>query len=398
MKYRTTYIHSLIISLIFFLSCGERRDPTALYYFPNADTTYVGVKNGLGDIIIPAEHPSLNNADINFLYFGRTNNNYKRRVFYTNNDSLIPEARYDFEKPITGPVIQFFGLSIGSKAAMEGPRIPAGEVYSRKGKFLYYIAGYAARQYTGYYIITPQPFAEGYGLYVEKGKLGYIDGVGNKITTANWEYAEPFNYGYAKVYRGRWEQVQLPGYMDHRPLNDTSNIAYINVKGEIIKHYNIAKGDKDYHILLENENGYLPYPFSYTAKEQSILDSLNNIKAIGYTNIIDILSVEYKKERLHFEITARPKPGFPYYYVQGYWGDLGDSRYTFLVHEDTHAVFHYGQPFFMEEVKTSLSQWIVNGLQETNERWSEEMPGVKLDMDVARELRYWKQKAKEEGK
>lgn len=385
------YQQFLALCVIFFLACGKKKDPGALYYFPNADTTYVGVKNGRGEIIIPAIHPALNNADINFFFFGQVAKNHKPRIFYTRKDSLIPEAHYDFEKPITGPVIRFFGLSKGSKADMEGPRIPAGEVYTRKGKFLYYLAGYTSQQYTGYYIIVPQAFSEGYGLYVEKGKLGYVDGLGNKITPALWEYAEPFNYSYAKVYNGNWEQVPVDGRVDYHALTDTSHSAYINIKGETVKPYKIAKSDKDYRVLFQN--GYLPHPFSYTAKEQQLLDSLSRIKAMAYTNIVDILDVENKKENLHFEITLQPKPGFPYYYVQGYWKTLGDATYTFLIQEHTGEIYHYGPQFFINEEKTPFAKWMANGLQEVNDRWSEEMPGVKLKIDLSKELRYWKAKA-----
>ncbi len=298
-----------LMGMVMLLSCSRsKKDPGSLYYFPNADTTFVGVKNGRGDIIIPALYPALNNADMaGFIDFLEPQT-AKQRIFYSSDARLIPEARYDFEKPLTGLVIEFTGIAKNSKADTAGPRIPAGEVYDRQGKFLYYAAGYITPENTkGYRFITLQPFMEGYRLYVEKGKLGYVDGMGNKITPAMWEFAEPFNYGYAKVYTGRWEQIPMPGYIDYKALTDTSQILYIRADGMMIKPNKAAGSGRDYYIY---EAGYLPCPFSYTDGEQQIIDSLNNIKAITYTNLVDIMCTEKEQERMCFEITARPKPGF----------------------------------------------------------------------------------------
>ncbi|PUB25906.1 WG repeat protein [Elizabethkingia sp. YR214] len=384
------YALFLITGIVLLTGCQRKKDVEALYYFPNADTTYVGVKDGRGNMIIPAIHPALNSSDIDEFYFGKSSGKHTSRIFYHNKDSLIPEARYDFEKPITGPVIQFFGLSKGSTADREGQRIPAGEVYSREGKLLYYIAGYTARQYTGYYFVTPQAFSEGYRLYVENGKLGYVDGLGNKLTSAQWEFAEPFNYGYAKVYIGRWEQVAIPGFVDYRALTDTAHTGYINLKGEIVKPYKVARSKKDYRLA---EGGYLPYPFVYTATGQKIVDSLNNIEALSYTHLTEALYAEVEQKKLHFEITLCPQTGFPYYYVQGYRKTLGNTNYTFLVDKDTWEMYQCSPDFFLTGKKIPFARWIANSLQETNDRWSEEMPGVKLKMDINKEIRYWQGKA-----
>jgi hypothetical protein len=389
---KTIYYTLLIISFPFLSSCGKQQDPESLYYFPNADTSFVGVKNGKGDIIIPAVHPSLNSADINAFYYGIASKR-KPRVFYKINPKLIPDARYDFEKPITGLVIQFFALSKGSTADMEGPRIPAGEVYDRKGKFLYYIAGYTARQYTNYDFIFPQSFSEGYGLYVEKGKLGYVDGLGNKITPALWEYAEPFNYGYAKVFNGGWQEIPMVGYVDHKPLTDTAYSEYINNKGEIVKAIQPARSPKDYYVF----NGqYLPDPFVYTEKEQQIIDSLNKIKTITYTSSADAFRTQNEGKSIHFEITARPKAGFPYYYVQGYWEQSNDAMYTFLIHQDTKEIYHYGPQFFLTDEKIPLAQWMMDGLQKVKQNWSTDAPGIKLKINIDKELEYWQSAQKEE--
>lgn len=388
---KTIHFFFALVGMAFLMSCGKQQNPESLYYFPNADTTLVGVKNGKGDIIIPAVHPTLNSTEINYFNDFAKSLKYKPRVFYPENPKLIPEAYYDFENPITGEIIQFIGIAKGAK--IEGkPRVSAGEVYNRKGKFLYYIAGYLTDENTkGYRFVRPQDFSEGYTQYVENGKLGYVDGLGNKITKALWEYAEPFNYGYAKVYNGSWTQVPLPGHADYKALTDTANIGYINYKGQRVKPIKKAISNKDYYISAEQ---YLPYPFTYTPKEQHIVDSLNSIRAINYTNMVDVAYAEGKRENIRFEITCRPKPGFPYYYLQGYWGNSGDSRYTFLVHQRTEHIFHYGSQFFVADEKTPLAEWLSTEIQEVNDRWSEENPSVKLKIDLTKELRYWEHMAR----
>lgn len=386
---KTTF-YLLVICVTLVLGCGHKREAESLYYFPNTDSTFVGVINGMGDTIIPAVHPALNASDIDHFYDGSPMPKSKPRIFYYTKPRLIPEARYDFKKPIKGTVIQFYGLSKGSDIDLP-PQIPAGEVYDRKGRFLYYVAGITGNENTkGYRFIVPEPFIEGYRHYLEQGKLGFVDGMGSKITPAIWEFAEPFNFGYAKVYHESLAQIQMPGPADHRATTDSCH-HYINAMGKRVEPCSKAKTEKDYYVF----NGeYLPYPFVYSPAAQHIVDSLNKIKAIAYTNMVDINHTE-NGESLSFEITALPKAGFPYYFVQGYWQKLGDMNYTFLVHQGTKEIFHCDSQFFITGEKTPLVQWLVKGLQEVNDRWSEENPGAQLKIDINKELRYWEKMAGE---
>ena len=78
-----------------------------LYYFYTSDSTLVGVKNEKGKIIIPAQFSGF--------------------------------KIYDTENPINEPTIEFWGTSFKNKKYdKDNPRIEAGEVYDRNGKFLYY--------------------------------------------------------------------------------------------------------------------------------------------------------------------------------------------------------------------------------------------------------------------
>ena len=137
-----------------------------LYYFYTSDSTLVGVKNEKGKIIIPAQFSGF-------------------RI-------------YDTENPINEHTIEFWGASFKNKKYdKDNPRIEAGEVYDRNGKFLYY----------------PQWFdngndiwEEGLRRYVEKNKMGFVDWFGKKVLPAKWDFATQFNYGYAIVYTGGWKR------------------------------------------------------------------------------------------------------------------------------------------------------------------------------------------------
>src|SRR5690606_25825829 len=93
----------------------------------------------------------------------------------------------------TGPTIEFNLLPSGMKYDESRPASPFGAVYDRNGRFLYYPQGYDN---------GPDYWEEGLRRYAENGKIGFVDRLGHKVTTPDWEFALPFNYGYAKVFEG----------------------------------------------------------------------------------------------------------------------------------------------------------------------------------------------------
>lgn len=121
------------ILLIFIFCAGKIFAQHQLYYFTTPDSSRVGVKDETGKIIIPA-------------------------TFYNTN--------YEFLKPITDSLIEFFGASDAPYNGPESPVIAGSAVYDRRGKLVYY----------------PQWFdngndywSEGLRRYVEGDKMGFVN-------------------------------------------------------------------------------------------------------------------------------------------------------------------------------------------------------------------------------
>ena len=244
-----------------------------LYYFYTSDSTLVGVKNEKGKIIIPAQFSGF-------------------RI-------------YDTENPINEPTIEFWGTSFKNKKYdKDNPRIEAGEVYDRNGKFLYY----------------PQWFdngndiwEEGLRRYVEKNKMGFVDWFGKKVLPAKWDFATQFNYGYAIVYTGGWKREFDKGgeHWFIAPISKKSTSYLINKKGIKVKPLKKSNNPKDY--LYEGK--YYPYPFVYNNIEQKIVDEINQLE------ILTEINHPFDKKIInHYEIVNRPNKYLPYYELKNFYG------------------------------------------------------------------------------
>ncbi|SHG55072.1 WG repeat-containing protein [Pedobacter caeni] len=315
-----------------------------LYYFYSADSNFVGVKDHLGKIIIPATH----HAGFN----------------------------YDFTQPINDPVIEFYDTSAGS-SRKDAPAIPMGEVYSREGKFLYY---------PQLFDNGPDYYAEGLRRYVDGDKMGFADQYGNKVIAAQWSFVDPFNYGYSQAYTGKWKRNYEKGgeHWTIAPDSEDAGSHVINRNGEKVLPLVKQQNPKDYL----SDGSYYPYPFSYTAKEQKITDQLNSLEVL---NRIFQLRYSDAKDlpKLQFEITERPDQRFPYYILQGYGNQKIDEDYKFLVTEDGKRIFHYS--FYVSEEHTSLRKFIISKLVESKE-YIRNHPNAPNRFDVKKHLREWKNK------
>lgn len=114
-----------------------------IYYFTTSDSTKIGVEDESGKIIFPARESA---------YLG-----------------------YDFENPITEEYLEFVGTDFNPKLPKCSPISIAGEVYDRNGKFLYYPLWFDNG--IDYY-------EEGFRRYVENGKVGFVNKLGQKIILA----------------------------------------------------------------------------------------------------------------------------------------------------------------------------------------------------------------------
>lgn len=260
-----------------------------LYYFKSDSTGLVGVKDDKDKIIVPPifeEHAK----------------------------------RYNYNKEIPEPTIEFTLLPKGQKSDFSNVVVPWGNVYSRDGKFLYHPL---------FYDNGTDYWWEGTRRYVENGKVGFVDKYGRKLTAATWDYAGWFNYGYAPVYEGNLKKIYDAGGEHWSLGSDGQMISYlINKSGQRVQGYSLKKRSNDYLY----DGLYYPYPFVYNEDEQVILNRLNK-DIIGIAIMANANRYNYKYTPLHLEITERPSAYQPHYVIQMYQGDekyLIDSEKIFV--------------------------------------------------------------------
>ncbi len=282
-----------------------------LYYFSNADKTLIGIRNAQGDTIIAPVFPR-----------------------YGGGHEL---------DSITGPTIEFNLLPAGMKYDLSKPASPLGAVYDRNGRFLYYPQGYDN---------GPDHWEEGLRRYAEDGKIGFADRLGNKVMPPNWEFALPFNYGYAKVYEGELKKV-YDRSGEHWAIapkreRDTLSAYLIDRNGHRVIPLPCQQHEKDY--LFEGK--YYPYPFHYSDDEQTIVDSINNIKAISVIYSISIYPYDEKRS-LQFEIVERPNPYSSYYVLAGY-----ENQQSIVSFQISHIFVHQhtGEMYIGHRGKKTLRQ------------------------------------------
>lgn len=316
-----------------------------LFYFINADSTAVGVKNDSGKVIIPAKFSAI--------------------------------VHYDFENPITKPTIEFWGLSSDIKSDIKSPAFPAGEVYDRNGNFLYYAQ---------YIDNGPDYWEEGVRRFVENNKMGFVNKAGQKIIPAQWAFAVPFNYGYAEVFEGNWQRKYEQGSEHWRvvPASDTTGTSLINKKGKRIEGTESPQHPKDYFF----KGKYYPYPFAYTPSEQQMVDSLNALNVLNDINLVNYYTdTERSKMLLQFEIIEYPSSWFPYYTLQGFVMQQKNGKFCFAVSPDGKTFFHL--PYFEEDGLKPLRQWIVEELEDCRKFMHSHKASNTFRFDADKALKEW---------
>lgn len=291
---------------------GQTKD--SIYYFLNpADSNLIGVKDRNNQIIIPAVYYNL--------------------------------YELDSSVPIIGPIVEFGIRPKNRSHDTTSPAIPITEVYNRKGQFLYYAQ---------FFDNGSDYFVEGLRRYVNNKKIGFVNKLGEKKIAAQWDFATPFNYGYATVYAGGWKKKLLEGG-EHWIIVPASKKSYsyvINNKGRKVQP--LAKQERPGDYPLE---GHLyPYPFKYNAKEQGIRDHLNNqkgIKEIGKSRF----NIDTSKTQ--FEIVERPTTYFPYYILQGYSNGKAIEALVFLADPTGRQFYHYNNSQYSLK-QLDLKTWIKN--------------------------------------
>lgn len=277
---------------------SAQKFPENIYYFSDEDSTKVGVKSESGKIIIPLRVSA---------FWG-----------------------YDFKNPVQEEYLEFYGTDKIKNRKKDSPLSEAGEVYDRKGNFLYYPQSYDnGLDY----------FKEGFRRFVEGDKMGFVNKSGQKVIAAEWDFATPFSYGYAKVYTGNWEKKYAKGGEHWYVVagSKDSESFLINKKGEKTLPFAKQKSDRDY--LFEGE--YYPDSFIYNEFEQKIVDKLNATSILNEISIAYCSNCTPKSDwNLNFEITEYPTEFHPFYTLQGFAKQRSNEDLVFLVSKDGHSYFH----------------------------------------------------------
>lgn len=204
------------------------------------------------------------------------------------------------------------------------PASDAGDVYSRSGQYLY----------------SPLLFdnscdywQEGMRRYVENGRVGFVRRDGSRATPAQWDFATPFEHGYATVYRGGWQKAWTDDeHWTIAPAAPDAVSEIINQRGEAVTGSSLKTAADDVKI----GGKYYPNPFAYTPAEQRIADYFNQQPVLQALSRYYVDSPEdAAKLALKFEIVERPSAALSYYVLQGFYpnSDARDDAF-FLVSAD----------------------------------------------------------------
>ncbi len=217
-----------------------------------------------------------------------------------------------------------------------------GCVFDRKGNYLYQ---------TFLYDNGADFRVEGYQRMVKNGKVGYANREGEIVIQPQFDFASPFNYGYARVCNGcYWEHIDK----EHKIVVG-GKWWTINKQGEKVAP--LTKQTQTNEVNIDDH--YYPYPFSYSKKEQKILQffrrQMKLLADIHYVNVYPLA----KPKVLYFEIVERPSKHFPFYSVYAYDNRKQPIDDKFLVSEDGKSFFYVAY----DGEKTPFADWLQGQIQ-----------------------------------
>ena len=141
---------------------------------------------------------------------------------------MLPDAHHYAEAklPIRGHTIEICFSEHFNENRDDAIAADAGDVFSRSGQYLYSPIVYDN---------GCDYWQEGMRRYVEKGCVGFVRRDGSRATPALWDFAAPFQHGYATVYRGGWKQEWTDDeHWTLAPATPDAVSEVINQKGEVV--------------------------------------------------------------------------------------------------------------------------------------------------------------------
>ena len=129
------------------------------------------------------------------------------------------------KRPIRGHTIEICFSEHFNENRDDAIAADVGDVFSRTGQYLY-----SPIEYDN----GCDYWQEGMRRYVEKGRVGFVRRDGSRATPAQWDFATPFEHGYATVYRGGWKKEWTDDeHWTLAPAAPDAVSEVINQKGEV---------------------------------------------------------------------------------------------------------------------------------------------------------------------
>ncbi len=298
---------------------------------------------------------------------------------------MLPDAHHYAEdkRPIRGHTIEICFSEHFNENRDDAIAADVGDVFSRTGQYLY-----SPIEYDN----GCDYWQEGMRRYVEKGRVGFVRRDGSRATPAQWDFATPFEHGYATVYRGGWKKEWTDDeHWTLAPATPDAVSEVINQKGEVVAGSSLKTAADDVKI----GGKYYPNPFAYTPAEQRMADYFNQQPVLQALSRYDVDSPEdAAKLALKFEIVERPSAALSYYVLRGFDpdGDAHDDAF-FLVSADgkqRFAVNGYDALSLGNHVKkTPLRHWVRGKLLQARD-YLREHPNKPHRFDVDKYLRQWR--------
>lgn len=321
-------IKTQLLILILLLLNKSTLSAQILSYFTDKDSVYVGLKSEEKIIVPLGIH----------------------KITYNIN----------FSKSVPSPIIELPGSLVGASFPKESPVRPAATIYNSNGEPLYYTLFFDNG--SDYFIEDAQRI-----ISISNHKVGLADDEGHIIVPPAWDFAYPFNYGYAKVFLDVKKDDVDTEYWTIAPASPNSFSGYVNKKGELTLPSTVKNHQKDY-ILPDST--FLPYPFVYNNEEQNILKRFELYeKIINDISMYSYYTNEPKSQvSLQFEIIRKPSKHFPYYKIEGYRKQLREDYLVFLYNATTDSFYYLDYPYSLtpENIKP-IKEYIVEKLDQIRE-------------------------------
>lgn len=289
--------------------CAQGR----LYYFITKDGS-VGVKNGAGKIIIPADY------------------------------SAFTEQNGD---TVDGQII--FLVSRDTVLSVPGLATPY-RAFDRNGKYLF----------TPFLFDNgPDYISEGLFRFVQDGKIGFADREGRIVIGPKFGFATPFQHGLSFYCTGcSFYRDTISADVEHNLRLTASRWGIVGKDGTILTPSTVVRKEKiddglladfvppgftdDVLEVTDSLLSLLPPQFTYTPEEQKILQKLTSSAYLGSMVSANVLTDTGMQ--VSYEIVERPKATFPFYWVKGFHrinGVYTDAEENFLISINGADIYKY---------------------------------------------------------